>query len=60
MKHEHHPLYGNSASYLTDVYLTHLAVFGHVYAVGDSRETFFPRYGMLLSGWLRGIGCARH
>lgn len=42
VKHEHHPLYGNSSSYLTDVYLTHLAVFGHVYAVGDSRETFFP------------------
>ncbi|MEM3465693.1 MAG: hypothetical protein QW566_04390 [Candidatus Jordarchaeales archaeon] len=42
VEHEHHPLYGSSASYLTDVYLTHLAVFGHVYAVDDSRRTVFP------------------
>lgn len=28
----YHPLYGDRGGYLTDVYLTHLAVFGHVYA----------------------------
>jgi hypothetical protein len=39
--HEHHLLYGSSASYLTDVYLTHLAVFGHVYAIDDSRKNPF-------------------
>ena len=42
VRHEHHPLYGGSGSYLTDVYLTHLAVFGHVYAIDDSRKTIFP------------------
>ena len=42
VRHEHHPLYGGSGSYLTDVYLTHLAVFGHVYAIDDSRRTLFP------------------
>ncbi len=31
---EYHPLYGSRGSYLRDLYLTHLAVFGHVYAVG--------------------------
>lgn len=30
----YHPLYGDRGGYLTDLYLTHLAVFGHVYAVG--------------------------
>ncbi len=30
----YHPLYGDKGGYLTDLYLTHLAVFGHVYAVG--------------------------
>jgi len=42
VEHVHHPLYGGSASYLTDVYMTHLAVFGHVYAVGGSRGNVFP------------------
>ena len=31
----YHPLYGDRGGYLTDLYLTHLAVFGHVYAVGS-------------------------
>ena len=31
----YHPLYGDRGGYLTDLYLTHLAVFGHVYSVGD-------------------------
>jgi len=31
---KHHPLYGRERGYLTDLYLTHLAVYGHVYAYG--------------------------
>lgn len=31
-----HPLYGTESSYLTDLYLTHLAVYGHVYAYGEA------------------------
>lgn len=31
---EYHPLYQTQRSYLTDMYLTHLAVFGHVYPIG--------------------------
>jgi hypothetical protein len=42
-KHVHHQLYGGSASYLTDVYLAHLAVFRHVYAIGGSRGNVFPK-----------------
>jgi hypothetical protein len=30
----HHPLYGVDSGYLTDVYMTHDAVFGHVYMHG--------------------------
>lgn len=41
---KHHPLYGESRSYLTDLYLTHLAVYGHVYAYGkDGCRSMFPR-----------------
>jgi len=40
--HEYHPLYGNSKSYLTDLYLTHTAIFGHVYAIDDARTSAFP------------------
>ena len=39
-RREHHPLYGASQSYLTDLYLSHLAVYGHVYAYGE--EGCFP------------------
>ena len=35
---EYHPLYGTRRSYLSDLYLSHLAVFGHVYAVGMPGE----------------------
>ena len=38
--HAYHPLYGSSKSYLTDVYLTHLAVYGHVYAHGNEKCGF--------------------
>ena len=38
----YHPLYGDRAGYLTDLYLTHLAVFGHVYAVGTSSRVTAP------------------
>jgi hypothetical protein len=31
VERDHHPLYGSSKSYLSDAYLTHDAVFGHVY-----------------------------
>ncbi len=40
---EHHPLYGRGRGYLADVYLTHLAVFGHVYAVDPEGHPPFPR-----------------
>jgi len=36
---EHHPLYGSSTGYLADVYLTHDAVFGHVYMHGTGRDS---------------------
>ena len=39
-RREYHPLYGTSQSYLTDLYLSHLAVYGHVYAY--SEEGCFP------------------
>ncbi|MEM2123400.1 MAG: hypothetical protein QXE79_07180 [Candidatus Bathyarchaeia archaeon] len=32
VRSSYHPLYGGGSSYLTDIYLTHLAVYGHVYA----------------------------
>ena len=35
-------LYGSSKSYLTDVYLTHTAIFGHVYAVDGQGGLPFP------------------
>ncbi len=35
----YHPLYGDRGGYLTDLYLTHLAVFGHVYSVGRGGES---------------------
>ncbi len=34
----HHPLYGSAYGYLVDNYLTHDAVFGHVYMRGDRAE----------------------
>jgi len=40
--HKHHPLYGNSKSYLSDLYLTHIAKYGHVYAYDDKGESTFP------------------
>ena len=40
VQHSYHPLYGSSKSYLTDLYLTHLAKYGHVYAY--SVEGLFP------------------
>ncbi len=39
---KHHPLYGRGRGYLADVYLTHLAVFGHVYAVDANGRRPFP------------------
>jgi deoxyxylulose-5-phosphate synthase len=40
--HKYHPLYGSSKSYLSDLYLTHIAKYGHVYAYDDSKESAFP------------------
>lgn len=40
--HRHHPLYGSSKSYLSDLYLTHLAKYGHIYAYNDKEENAFP------------------
>jgi len=40
--HSHHPLYSSSTSYLSDLYLTHAAVFGHVYAVDGESKGPFP------------------
>lgn len=37
---EHHPLHGSSRSYLTDLYLTHLAMYGHVYPVVTQNKSF--------------------
>lgn len=42
VNHTYHPLYGSSTDYLTDVYLTHMAVFGHVYAVDGRGGLPFP------------------
>lgn len=40
--HEYHPIYGSSTSYLSDLYLTHTAKYGHVYAYDDSNGSSFP------------------
>ncbi len=40
VRRDYHPLYGSSKSYLTDAYLTHDAVFGHVYMHGRGGEGF--------------------
>ena len=37
-----HPIHGSRRSYLTDAYLTHLALHGHVYAVGDAHRLRVP------------------
>ena len=42
VNHSYHPLYGRSTSYLSDYYFTHMAVFGHVYAVDDAQTIPFP------------------
>ncbi|MEM3693692.1 MAG: hypothetical protein QXI39_06705 [Candidatus Bathyarchaeia archaeon] len=45
VKKDFHPLYGKSSSYLTDLYLTHLCVYGHVYAYdGDA----FPSSDLII------------
>ena len=40
--YEYHPMYGSSTSYLTDLYLTHVVKYGHVYACDDSSRSTFP------------------
>jgi len=40
--HKYHLLYGSSKSYLSDLYLTHIAKYGHVYAYDDKGESTFP------------------
>ncbi|MGC8832132.1 MAG: hypothetical protein ACP5PQ_06095 [Thermoproteota archaeon] len=43
VENKHHPLYGRTRSYLTDLYLTHSALYGHVYAYGEEGITsVFP------------------
>ncbi|HTD80677.1 MAG TPA: hypothetical protein VK723_00860, partial [Thermoplasmata archaeon] len=39
----YHPLYGARTSYLTDAYMTHLALHGHVYAVGEPGRLRIPK-----------------
>ncbi len=38
---EYHPIYGREGGYLTDLYLTHLTLYGHVYAYGNGER--FPK-----------------
>jgi len=38
-----HPVYGARRSYLTDAYLTHLALHGHVYAAGATGRLRIPK-----------------
>ena len=38
--YKYHPLYGRSKSYLTDLYLTYMALYGHVYAYSNCGKTF--------------------
>ncbi len=38
VEREYHPLYGSSKGYLSDAYLTHDAVFGHVYMCRRRRD----------------------
>lgn len=55
---EYHPLYGTRGGYLTDLYLNHLAVFGHVYAVGipgDVPASTVPRVVELLARRYRSV-----
>ncbi|MEM0313264.1 MAG: hypothetical protein QXQ41_01780 [Candidatus Bathyarchaeia archaeon] len=40
--YKYHPIYGSSKSYLTDLYLSHTAKYGHVYAYDDKQESSFP------------------
>lgn len=40
--HKYHPLYGSSKSYITDLYLSHIAKYGHVYACDDEEKSVFP------------------
>lgn len=44
VENKYHPLYGRSRSYLTDLYLTHSALYGHVYAYGKTapQTSVFP------------------
>jgi hypothetical protein len=42
VNYKHHPFHGNSKSYLSDAYLTHMAVYGHVYPYKESGRYPFP------------------
>ncbi|MHA1675846.1 MAG: hypothetical protein ACTSU6_01575 [Candidatus Njordarchaeales archaeon] len=60
--HKYHPLYGRSKSYLTDVYLTYMTLYGHVYAYGNNTDdSHFPSPGEIIIKlttryrWLKGI-----
>jgi hypothetical protein len=46
----YHPLYGSESSYLTDIYLTHLAVYGHVYTFGVEPGSVFPTSESIILG----------
>jgi len=39
-----HPFYGSSGGYLTDAYMTHEAVHGHVYIYREEEDTDEPRW----------------
>jgi len=39
---EHHPFHGESVGYLADLYLSHLSMFGHVYAVNGEARVRLP------------------
>ena len=38
----YHPLHGDATGYLSDMYLTHLSVYGHVYAVDGRKRVRLP------------------
>jgi len=42
VNYAYHPLYGFSRSYLSNAYLTFMAVYGHVYAYGGAGGCSFP------------------
>jgi len=59
---KYHPIYGKSSSYLTDFYLNHEALYGHVYAYKENEQDPFPTVEEIIIKlslrylWLKAIG----